>query len=89
LIPAIVIKTISPFAYQSVIANILSWPASSLDKPDFKPCGFIYKSLKYVFTLVGRISACATCHGANGVEVGIDKNSPLLCGLEVDWDPGQ
>jgi DNA-binding beta-propeller fold protein YncE len=41
------------------------------------------------FTLVDRISACAACHRANGVEVTIDNNSPLLCGLEMDWNPGK
>jgi len=39
------------------------------------------------FALVGQISACAACHKANGVEVTIDNNSPLLCGIEVDWHP--
>jgi hypothetical protein len=37
--------------------------------------------------LVGKISACAACHRANGVEVTIDNNSPLLCGIEMDWNP--
>lgn len=39
------------------------------------------------YALVGQISACAACHQANGVEVEIDNESPLLCGIEVDWDP--
>jgi len=39
------------------------------------------------YSLVGRISACKACHRANGVEVTIDNESPLLCGIEVDWNP--
>jgi len=39
------------------------------------------------YALVGQISACQACHKANGVEVSIDNDSPLLCGIEVDWDP--
>ncbi len=35
--------------------------------------------------LVGKVSACAGCHKASGVEVKIDKGSPLLCGIEIDW----
>ena len=31
------------------------------------------------------VSACAACHKAAGVEVKIDKGSPLLCGIEIDW----
>lgn len=31
------------------------------------------------------VSACAGCHKAAGVEVKIDKGSPLLCGIEIDW----
>jgi DNA-binding beta-propeller fold protein YncE len=37
------------------------------------------------YDLVGKVSACAACHKENGVEVKIDKGSPLLCGIEVDW----
>ncbi|MGO9013924.1 MAG: cytochrome D1 domain-containing protein [Dissulfurispiraceae bacterium] len=39
--------------------------------------------------IVREVSACASCHKAAGVEVKIDKGSPLLCGLEVDWHPGK
>lgn len=35
--------------------------------------------------IVQKVSACASCHKASGVEVKIDKGSPLLCGIEVDW----
>lgn len=35
--------------------------------------------------IVEQVSACAACHKAYGVEVKIDKGSPLLCGIEVDW----
>ncbi len=38
-------------------------------------------------TLVGKVSACATCHKAAGIEVKVDKGSPLLCGIEIDWNP--
>lgn len=37
------------------------------------------------YDLVGKVSACASCHKTYGVEVKIDKGSPLLCGLEIDW----
>lgn len=37
------------------------------------------------YNLVGQVSACASCHKAAGVEVKIDKGSPLLCGIEIDW----
>ena len=37
------------------------------------------------YNLVGKVSACADCHKAAGVEVKIDKGSPLLCGIEIDW----
>ncbi|HLB25198.1 MAG TPA: cytochrome D1 domain-containing protein, partial [Nitrospirota bacterium] len=30
-------------------------------------------------------SLCKSCHDAAGVKVTIDKGSPLLCGIEVDW----
>ncbi len=36
-------------------------------------------------TLVGKVSACAGCHKPNGIEVKIDKGSPLLCGITIDW----
>jgi outer membrane protein assembly factor BamB len=35
--------------------------------------------------IVQKVSLCASCHKAAGVEVKIDKGSPLLCGIEVDW----
>jgi len=37
------------------------------------------------YGIVKRVSACNTCHKAAGVEVKVDKGSPLLCGIEVDW----
>ncbi len=37
------------------------------------------------YNLVGKVSACAACHKAAGVEVKIDKGSPLLCGITIDW----
>jgi DNA-binding beta-propeller fold protein YncE len=37
------------------------------------------------YNIVESVSACAGCHKANGVEVKIDKGSPLLCGIEIDW----
>ena len=36
-------------------------------------------------TIVCTVSACASCHKPAGVEVRIDKGSPLLCGIEIDW----
>jgi DNA-binding beta-propeller fold protein YncE len=36
-------------------------------------------------TLIGKVSLCASCHKPAGVEVKIDKGSPLLCGITVDW----
>jgi hypothetical protein len=36
-------------------------------------------------TLIGKVSLCASCHKPNGIEVKIDKGSPLLCGITVDW----
>jgi WD40 repeat protein len=39
--------------------------------------------------IVEQVSACASCHKANGIEVKIDKGSPLLCGLEIDWHPAK
>jgi DNA-binding beta-propeller fold protein YncE len=37
------------------------------------------------YNLVGKVSACAACHKASGIEVKIDKGSPLLCGITIDW----
>jgi DNA-binding beta-propeller fold protein YncE len=37
------------------------------------------------YHIVGKVSACASCHKNAGVEVKIDKGSPLLCGIEIDW----
>jgi DNA-binding beta-propeller fold protein YncE len=37
------------------------------------------------YNLVESVSACAGCHKAAGIEVKIDKGSPLLCGIEIDW----
>jgi len=31
------------------------------------------------------VSACYSCHSKYGIEVAIDKGSPLLCGILVDW----
>ena len=39
------------------------------------------------YSLVEQVSACATCHRQNDVEVTIDAGSPLLCGIEIDWNP--
>ncbi len=35
--------------------------------------------------IVRKVSACAACHKAYGIEVKMDKGSPLVCGIEVDW----
>ncbi len=35
--------------------------------------------------IVETVSACKSCHQPAGVEVKIDKGSPLLCGIEIDW----
>lgn len=32
-----------------------------------------------------RVSVCASCHTKAGVQVTIDKGSPLLCGMAIDW----
>lgn len=40
-------------------------------------------------TIVGRVSACAACHKEAGVTVKVDKGSPLLCGIEMDWNPAK
>ena len=37
------------------------------------------------YNIVESVSACVGCHKAAGVEVKIDKGSPLLCGIEIDW----
>jgi outer membrane protein assembly factor BamB len=37
--------------------------------------------------IVEEVSACRSCHQPNGIEVKMDKGSPLLCGIEVDWNP--
>ncbi len=37
------------------------------------------------YDLVETVSACASCHKEAGVTVKIDKGSPLLCGIEIDW----
>ncbi|HAM53005.1 MAG TPA: hypothetical protein DCP92_20755 [Nitrospiraceae bacterium] len=36
-------------------------------------------------SIVEEVSACVSCHKPNGIEVRIDKGSPLLCGLEINW----
>ena len=35
--------------------------------------------------IVEKVSACAACHKEAGVTVKVDKGSPLLCGIEMDW----
>ena len=40
-------------------------------------------------TIVEKVSACKACHAEYGITVRIDKGSPLLCGIEVDWNPGK
>lgn len=40
------------------------------------------------YTIVNQVSACAACHIKNQIEVSMDNGSPLLCGLEIDWNPG-
>lgn len=32
-----------------------------------------------------KVSLCASCHKPAGVTVTIDKGSPLLCGMAIDW----
>jgi len=39
------------------------------------------------YTFVGEVSACAACHQKEDVEVEMDAGSPLLCGIEIDWNP--
>jgi len=41
------------------------------------------------YDVVEKVSACAECHKKYGIQVKIDKGSPLLCGIEVDWHPGK
>lgn len=41
------------------------------------------------YSIVRKVSACAECHKAAGVQVKVDKGSPLLCGIEIDWHPGK
>lgn len=37
------------------------------------------------YNIVETVSACVGCHKAYGIEVKVDKGSPLLCGIEIDW----
>ncbi len=37
------------------------------------------------YNIVGKVSACGSCHKANGITVGIDGGSPQLCGIEINW----
>lgn len=37
------------------------------------------------YDIVEKVSLCKSCHQPNGIEVKIDKGSPLLCGIAVDW----
>jgi DNA-binding beta-propeller fold protein YncE len=39
------------------------------------------------YTFVRSVSACLACHQKSEVEVEMDAGSPLLCGLEIDWNP--
>jgi len=41
------------------------------------------------FNIVETVSACKECHKAYGIQVKVDKGSPLLCGIEIDWHPGK
>lgn len=41
------------------------------------------------FIQVAQVSACYACHKANDVEVEMDNASPLLCGIEIDWNPAK
>jgi WD40 repeat protein len=41
------------------------------------------------YNVVESVSACVGCHKSAGVQVKVDKGSPLLCGLEIDWAPGK
>jgi hypothetical protein len=44
---------------------------------------------RHNYNIVEEISTCKSCHSKYGIEVKIDKGSPLLCGIEVDWHPGK
>jgi hypothetical protein len=35
--------------------------------------------------IVEKVSACYSCHSKYGIQVRIDKGSPLLCGITVAW----
>lgn len=35
--------------------------------------------------IVETVSACKSCHAPAGITVKMDKGSPLLCGIEIDW----
>ncbi|GAB4406426.1 MAG: hypothetical protein OHK0032_01430 [Thermodesulfovibrionales bacterium] len=35
--------------------------------------------------IVQKVSACYSCHSKYGIEVKMDKGSPLLCGVVVNW----
>jgi sugar lactone lactonase YvrE len=41
------------------------------------------------YHIVESVSACAGCHKSAGIQVKVDKGSPLLCGVEIDWNPGK
>jgi DNA-binding beta-propeller fold protein YncE len=41
------------------------------------------------YNIVESVSACVSCHKNAGVQVKVDKGSPLLCGVEIDWNPGK
>lgn len=41
------------------------------------------------YTLLKNVSLCAACHDPAGIKVSVDKGSPLLCGIEVDWNPSK
>lgn len=41
------------------------------------------------YAIVETVSACVGCHKEAGVTVKMDKGSPLLCGIEIDWSPGK
>lgn len=41
------------------------------------------------YNIVESVSACVGCHKSAGVQVKVDKGSPLLCGVEIDWNPGK
>ncbi|MDA8077566.1 MAG: YncE family protein [Nitrospiraceae bacterium] len=39
--------------------------------------------------IVRNVSACVACHKEAGITVKVDKGSPLLCGIEMDWSPSK